>query len=150
MDVLTFDSSHIIDKVISKEALKAIQLQVNLADQALRTGIGKGSEYTGWLDLPTHIDKEELARIKASAKKIQSDSEVFVVVGIGGSYLGAKAAINALSHSFYNYMAAQNNDMPEIYFAGTNLSSKYYHDLLDVIGERDFSINVNSKSGTTT
>lgn len=109
-----------------------------------------GNDFLGWLDLPVDYDKEEFSRIKEAAKKIQEDSEVLVVIGIGGSYLGARAAIEFLKHSFYNNIPKEMRKAPEIYFAGNSISATYLKHLLDVIGERDFSVNVISKSGTTT
>lgn len=150
MALINYDPSHIINQYISEEELTNIQSQVSLADKELREGTGAGNEFLGWLDLPVNYDKEELKRVKEAAKKIQSHSDILVVIGIGGSYLGAKAALNILNHSFYNQMARENAEATEIYFAGTNFSSKYYTDLLEVIGDRDFSLNVISKSGTTT
>jgi glucose-6-phosphate isomerase len=100
--------------------------------------------------LPETYDKDEFARIKKAAEKIKNDSEVLVVIGIGGSYLGAKAAIEFLSHSFYNNLPKDKRKTPEIYFAGTNMSGVYLQHLIDVVGDRDFSVNVISKSGTTT
>mgnify|MGYP001264472728 CR=1 FL=1 len=111
---------------------------------------GAGSDFLGWVDLPINYDKDEFARIKKAAKKIQKDSEVLLVIGIGGSYLGARAAIEFLRHSFYNCVSGDIRKTPEIYFAGNNISSTYMKHLMDVIGDRDFSINVISKSGTTT
>ena len=105
------------------------------------------SEYLGWLNLPTNYNKEEFERIKKVAEKIKSNSEVFLCIGIGGSYLGARAVIEALTHTFYNY---KKNDTPQILYAGNNLSPEYINDLIDVIGDKDISINVISKSGTTT
>lgn len=125
-----------------------LQLAVSSADKALREKTGAGSDFTGWVDLPTNYDKEEFARIKKAAKKIQETSQVLVVIGIGGSYLGAKAAIDFLNHSFYNIDS--NRKTPQVFFAGNNISSTYLHDLIDIIGDRDFSVNVVSKSGTTT
>ena len=107
-------------------------------------------EYVGWLELPTNYDKEEFARIKKAAKKIQSDSEVLVVIGIGGSYLGARAVIDALSHTFYNSMPKGKRKTPQIVYAGNNLSPVYMNDLLEFVSDKDISINVISKSGTTT
>jgi len=104
-------------------------------------------EFLGWLDLPTNYDKEEFARIKKAAKKIQKDSEVLVVIGIGGSYLGARAVIEGLTHSFYNL---EKRNTPRVLFAGNNMSPRYILDLIDLIGDKDFSVNVISKSGTTT
>ena len=111
---------------------------------------GAGSDFLGWIDLPVDYDKEEFARIEKAAAKIQADSEVLVVIGIGGSYLGARAAVEFLRHSFYNTVSKEVRKTPEIYFAGNSISTRYLQDLLDVIGERDFSVNVISKSGTTT
>ncbi len=111
---------------------------------------GAGNDFLGWLDLPVAYDKEEFDRILKAAKKIQSDSDVLVVIGIGGSYLGARAAIEFLSHNFYNCVLKEIRKAPEIYFAGNCISSTYLSNLLDVIGDRDFSVNIISKSGTTT
>ena len=104
-------------------------------------------EFLGWLELPTNYDKKEFERIKKSAEKIKSDSEVLVVIGIGGSYLGARAVIEALTHTFYNL---EKRETPQILYAGNNMSPRYILDLIDLIGARDFSVNVISKSGTTT
>lgn len=111
---------------------------------------GPGSEYLGWADWPNNYDKEEFARIQAAAEKIRSDSEVFLVVGIGGSYLGARAAIEMLKHSFYNELPRKKRQGPKIYYVGHNLSSTYINHLLELIAGQDISINVISKSGTTT
>jgi glucose-6-phosphate isomerase len=127
--------------------LSEIQPLVNAAADQLRNRTGAGAEFTDWVNLPSDYDKDEFARIQAAAKQIQSDSEVLVVIGIGGSYLGSKAAIDFLSPSFYNEM---DRDVPKIYFAGNSISSAYLNDLVKVIGDKDFSVNVISKSGTTT
>jgi glucose-6-phosphate isomerase len=111
---------------------------------------GAGNDFLGWIDLPVDYDKDEFARIKKAAAKIQSDSEVLLVIGIGGSYLGARAAIEFLRHSFYNVVDKSIRKTPEIYFVGNSISSTYIKHLIDVIGDRDFSINMISKSGTTT
>ena len=111
---------------------------------------GAGNDFLGWIDLPVNYDKEEFARIKKAAEKIQGDSEVLLVIGIGGSYLGARAAIEFLRHSFYNTVDRSVRKTPEIYFVGNSISSTYIRHLMDVIGDRDFSINMISKSGTTT
>jgi len=123
---------------------------VKLAHDQLHDKTGAGSDYLGWIDLPVNYDKEEFARIKEAAKRIQSDSEVLVVIGIGGSYLGARAAIEMLSHSFYNVLPKEKRGTPQIFFAGNNISSTYTKHLIELIGDRDFSVNVISKSGTTT
>ena len=111
---------------------------------------GAGNDFLGWIDLPEDYDKEEFARIKKAAEKIQKDSEVLLVIGIGGSYLGARAAIEFLRHSFYNMVDKSIRKTPEIYFVGNSISSTYIKHLMDVIGDRDFSVNMISKSGTTT
>ncbi len=111
---------------------------------------GAGNDFLGWIDLPVDYDKDEFARIKKAAEKIKGDSEVLVVIGIGGSYLGARAAIEFLRHSFYNMVSKEIRKTPEIYFAGNSISTTYLKHLIDVIGDRDFSVNIISKSGTTT
>lgn len=108
-----------------------------------------GSAYTDWLHLPTEYDKDEVARIQAAAKKIQSDSKVLVVIGIGGSYLGARAAIDFLNEYFNNYLLDEQRDFPQVLFVGKSIAPAYLNSLIKVIGDRDFSVNVISKSGTT-
>lgn len=130
-----------------------IQMMESIAEHAkeqLLARIGAGNDFLGWIDLPVNYDKEEFARIQKAAKKIQEDSEVLLVIGIGGSYLGARAAIEFLRHSFYNSASKEVRKTPEIYYVGNNISSVYMKHLLEVIGDRDFSINMISKSGTTT
>ena len=131
-------------------SVAAIKDRVTAARNTLVERTGAGNDFLGWIDLPIDYDKEEFDRIKKAAAKIQSDSDVLLVIGIGGSYLGARAAIEALRHSFYNMVDKSIRKTPEIYYCGNNLSSTYICDLVDVIGDRDFSINVISKSGTTT
>jgi glucose-6-phosphate isomerase len=116
----------------------------------LHNKTGAGNDYVGWVDLPLNYDKEEFKRIKTAAEKIKSDSDVLIVIGIGGSYLGAKAAIDLLSHSFYNLLPKSKRKTPEIYFVGNSISSTYIQDLLEVIEGKELSVNVISKSGTTT
>ena len=120
------------------------------AKELLVSKTGAGNDFLGWIDLPVDYDKEEFDRIKKAAARIQSDSEVLLVIGIGGSYLGARAAIEFLRHSFYNTVSKEIRKTPEIYFVGNSISSTYIKHLMDVIGDRDFSINMISKSGTTT
>ena len=146
---ISFDSSN-LTKFVNPNELGEMQALVTAVDKELREGTGAGNDFRGFLNLPVDYDKEEFARIKEAAKKIQSDSDVLVVIGIGGSYLGARAAIEFLHHSFYNYLPAEKRNAPQIFFAGNSISSSYVHDLLDLIGDRDFSVNVISKSGTTT
>ncbi len=136
-----FVKEHEIDSMKSiAESAKELLLSKN----------GQGSDFLGWIDLPVDYDKEEFARIKKSAEKIRKDSEVLVVIGIGGSYLGARAAIEFLGHNFFNSVSKEVRKSPEIYFVGNSISSTYLSGLIDVIGDRDFSVNVISKSGTTT
>lgn len=137
-------------KFFNKSELKQIKPFVELANEVLTSKSGAGNDFLGWVDLPENYDKEEFARIKKAAEKIKNDSDVLVVIGIGGSYLGAKAAIEFLSHSFYNNLPKDKRKTPEIYFAGTNMSGVYLQHLIEVVGDRDFSVNVISKSGTTT
>ncbi|MBQ6807150.1 MAG: glucose-6-phosphate isomerase [Lachnospiraceae bacterium] len=129
------------------ESMKKLALD---AKELLVSKTGAGNDFLGWINLPVDYDKEEFARIKKAAEKIQSDSEVLLVIGIGGSYLGARAAIEFLRHSFYNVVDKSIRKTPEIYFVGNSISSTYIKHLIDVIGDRDFSINMISKSGTTT
>ena len=136
--------------MVSDDNLKAMSKRVLDAKEVLVNRTGAGNDFLGWLDLPINYDKEEFARIKKAAKKIQSNSEILIVIGIGGSYLGARAAIEALRHSFYNVIDKDMRKTPQIFFAGNNISSTYLEHLLEVVGDRDFSINVISKSGTTT
>lgn len=134
----------------NENELKQIKPYVELANEVLTSKSGAGNDFLGWVDLPENYDKDEFARIKKAAEKIKNDSEVLVVIGIGGSYLGAKAAIEFLSHSFYNNLPKDKRKTPQIYFAGTNMSGVYLQHLIEVVGDRDFSVNVISKSGTTT
>lgn len=124
-----------------------MQAMVNAANEELRDGTGAGSDFRGWLNLPVDYDKEEFDRIKKAAKKIQSDSDVLICIGIGGSYLGAQAAIEFLNSNFYG---KEDNGMPTVVFCGNSLSGSYLYDLIEWVGDKDFSINVISKSGTTT
>jgi len=124
-----------------------MQAMVPAADQKLREGTGAGSDFRGWIDLPINYDKDEFDRIKKAAKKIQNDSEVLVGIGIGGSYLGAQASIEFLNSSFYG---REKEKYPTVVFCGNSLSGSYLYDLLEWLGDKDFSINIISKSGTTT
>ncbi|NBH82774.1 glucose-6-phosphate isomerase [bacterium C-53] len=146
---VTFDYSK-VSPFISEDEVKNIERQAMDAKELLLSKTGAGNDFLGWIDLPVNYDKDEFARIKEAAKKIQSDSEVLLVIGIGGSYLGARAAIEFLRHSFYNIIPKDQRKTPEIYFVGNSISSTYIKDLMDVVGDRDFSINMISKSGTTT
>ncbi|MGI5881562.1 MAG: glucose-6-phosphate isomerase [Dethiobacteria bacterium] len=110
---------------------------------------GPGHEYAGWVDLPLNYDRRELINIIEAGEDIKDLAEVFIVIGVGGSYLGARSALELLQHSFYNHLPAERRQGPEIYFAGFNMSPSYLRHLLELIGERDFAINIISKSGTT-
>ena len=149
MAKVTFDYSK-AKSFVKEEEVKNIESQVLAAKELLVSGTGAGNDFLGWVNLPVDYDKEEFARIQKAAAKIQSDSDVLLVLGIGGSYLGARAAINFLRHNFYNTVSKEIRKTPEIYFAGNSISGTYLANLVDVIGDRDFSINVISKSGTTT
>lgn len=149
MSKVRFDYSKAIG-FFTEDDVKAIYPEVEAAKKTLVEKTGEGNDFLGWIDLPVDYDKEEFDRIKKAAAKIQSDSEVLVVIGIGGSYLGARAAIDFLRHDFYNNAPKSVRKTPEIYYAGNNISASYISGLLDVIGDRDFSVNIISKSGTTT
>ncbi|SDZ49057.1 glucose-6-phosphate isomerase [Evansella caseinilytica] len=123
---------------------------VKAAHDEIHNGTGAGSDFLGWVDLPVNYDKEEFSRIQKAAEKIKSDSDVLLVIGIGGSYLGARAAIESLQHSFYNILDKAERKNPQIFFVGNNISSTYVKHLLQVIEGKDVSVNVISKSGTTT
>ena len=128
--------------------LDKMAVLMNAANEVLLSRTGAGSDFLGWLDLPVNYDKEEFARIQKAAKKIQGDSDVLVVIGIGGSYLGARAAIEFCKGQMYN--GIREAGIPEVYFVGNNISSSYLNDVVKIIGARDFSVNIISKSGTTT
>lgn len=149
MSKVTFDYSKAAPFIGAHE-VDFMKKQVLDARELLVSKTGAGNDFLGWIDLPVDYDKEEFDRIKKAAAKIQSDSEVLLVIGIGGSYLGARAAIEFLRHSFYNSVSKEVRKTPEIYFVGNSISSTYIRHLIDVIGDRDFSINMISKSGTTT
>ncbi len=146
---VTFDYSKAAPFVADHEVENMKKL-VTDAKELLVSKKGPGNDFLGWIDQPIAYDKEEFARIKAAAEKIKNDSEVLLVIGIGGSYLGARAAIEFLRHGFYNMISKDQRKTPEIYFVGNSISSTYLKNLIDVIGDRDFSINMISKSGTTT
>lgn len=142
---LNLENSTLSEKDVMKYAD-----QVALIHEELHQKADYKSEFLGWLELPTKYDKIEVEQIKKAAKKIRSNSEVLVVIGIGGSYLGARAVIEGLTHTFYNYLPQEQRKSPQILYVGNNLNPNYINDLIDLIGNRDLSINVISKSGTTT
>lgn len=143
---MKLDAQH-LTTFIKENEYAAIAPQVSLAHDLLHNGTGAGSDYIGWVNLPTDYDKDEFSRIKASAEKIKSDTDVFIVIGIGGSYLGARAAIEFLKSQNYN---AIKKDTPDIYFTGNSISSAALAELLEICEGKNVSINMISKSGTTT
>lgn len=145
--MLSLDCSK-VQKFVSAEEMDNMEKITSLAADILESGSGAGNDFLGWVDLPVNYDKEEFARIKKAADKIRSDSQVLVVVGIGGSYLGAKAATSMLRNSFADFGATGGN--PTIIYAGNSISSTYLADLTEFLKDKDFSINIISKSGTTT
>jgi len=136
-----------LKQFVSDEEINSIKPQTELAVKTLREKTGAGNDFLGWVDLPENYDKEEFGRIKAAARKIRKNSKIFIAIGIGGSYLGARAVIELLKSPLYNDIP---KDTPSIYYAGNNISPSQMNDLLAIIGDNDFSINVISKSGTTT
>ena len=138
---------NIANAEISMEEILANKEKVEIIDSILRKDPNSENNFLGWMELPTNYDKVEFERIKEAAKRVRENSEVFVCIGIGGSYLGARAVIDSLTNTFYNY---SKRETPQILYAGNNLSPNYLTDMLELIGDRDFSINVISKSGTTT
>lgn len=146
---LVFDYSK-ANSFISENEVAFMSKIVGDAKKELVDKTGAGNDFLGWIDLPVNYDKEEFARIIKSAEKIKSDSDVLLVIGIGGSYLGARAAIEFLRHNFYNMVSKEVRKTPEIYYVGNNISSTYLKHLIDVLEGKDFSVNMISKSGTTT
>ena len=146
---VVFDYSRAAE-FISAEEMENFKTTVMSAKDTLVNKSGAGNDFLGWIDLPVDYDRDEFARIKKAAAKIQGDSDVLLVIGIGGSYLGARAAIEFLTNSFYNVLPKEVRKTPEIYFVGNSISSKYIADLKQVLEGKDFSINIISKSGTTT
>ena len=142
---VNFDNVDVTEKNIMKYAEEVEKIHDELHKKA-----NDSKEFLGWMELPTNYDKKEFEKIKKSAKKIQDNSDVLVVIGIGGSYLGARAVIEALTHTFYAYLPKEQRKTPQILYVGNNLNPNYINDIIDLIGNRDFSINVISKSGTTT
>ena len=135
---------------LKEEELKCMQPMVEAADKLLNDKTGAGNDFLGWVDLPVNYDKKEFQRIKDAAKRIRENSDVLIVIGIGGSYLGARAVIEALTHRFYNELDKSQRKGPQIFFAGNSISSTYLSELLEVVKGKRVSIDVVSKSGTTT
>lgn len=132
---------------VREHELECYASAVKSAHETLMSGTGAGNDFLGWIDLPVNYDKDEFERIKKATAKIKADSKVLIVIGIGGSYLGARAAIEALKSTLYNSLA---KDTPEIYFVGNSLSPTYLNEVISLVKDRDFSVNIISKSGTTT
>lgn len=149
MKKLTLDLSKTVP-FLKEHELDYLEEAVKCAHNKLHNKNGAGSDFLGWIDLPVNYDKEEFERIKKAAEKIKSDSDVLVVIGIGGSYLGARAAIELLSHSFHNSLSCEKRTAPKIFYVGNSISSTYLADLLEAVEGKDISVNVISKSGTTT
>lgn len=149
MNCLKFDYKKALP-FIGQNEIDNMAEYVKAAHSMLHDKTGAGNDFLGWVNLPEEYDKEEFARIKKAAEKIRSNSDVLIVIGIGGSYLGARAAIEMLQHSFYNALSKEQRKTPQIFFAGNNISSTYMCDLLEAIEGKDISVNVISKSGTTT
>ena len=139
-----------VEGFITEEEIKSMEDKVRTAHDTLTNGTGEGNDFLGWLNLPYDYDKEEFFRIKKAAEKIKNDSDVLIVIGIGGSYLGAKAAIDMLSDNFYNLLSKEDRKTPQILFAGNSISGSYLAQLVNYVKNKDFSVNVISKSGTTT
>lgn len=149
MDTLYFCYKN-AQKFIGDHEVESIKPAVLDAAKRLKEKTGDGKDFLGWIDLPVNYDKEEFARIKKAAEKIRNDSDILFVIGIGGSYLGARAAIDFVKHSFYNDLPKEKRKAPQIYYVGNSMSAAYIEELIDLIGDKDFSVNVISKSGTTT
>ncbi|MBE7037974.1 MAG: glucose-6-phosphate isomerase [Ruminococcaceae bacterium] len=147
--MIKLDYSKVKD-FISEEEIANMKSTVLNAQKTLNDKTGAGSDFLGWTTLPSDYDKEEFERIKKAAEKIRNNSDVLIVIGIGGSYLGAKAAIDMLTNSFYNLMDKDERKAPQILFAGNSISSNYLYDLINLVKDKDISVNVISKSGTTT
>ena len=149
MDTLYFCYKN-AQKFIGDHEVESIKPAVLDAAKRLKEKTGDGKDFLGWIDLPVNYDKEEFARIKKAAEKIRNDSDILFVIGIGGSYLGARAAIDFVKHSFYNDLPKEKRKAPQIYYVGNSMSAAYIEELIDLIGDKDFSVDGRSKSGTTT
>lgn len=142
---VNFKNARIFEKNVMKYTDKVSQIHQELHEKS-----NDKKEFVGWLELPSNYDKKEFDKIKKAAQKIQSDSEILLVIGIGGSYLGARAVIESLKNTFYNMLDSEQRKSPQILYVGNNLNPNYINDIIELIGNKDFSINVISKSGTTT
>ncbi|MBO4635986.1 MAG: glucose-6-phosphate isomerase, partial [Clostridiales bacterium] len=148
--MISLDYSNVLPFIGGEEAVERIEPQVKAAHDMLTKKNGPGNDFLGWLDLPSNYDKEEFSRIRKAAAKIRRDSDVLIVIGIGGSYLGARAAIELLNHSFANAAKKTVRKAPQIFFCGNSISATYLADLMDIIDGQRVSLNIISKSGTTT
>jgi len=149
MAKITFDYKKALG-FVSENEISYMGNQIESAHRMIHEKSGPGNDFLGWVELPNNYDRDEFSRIIKAAERIRENSDVLLVIGIGGSYLGARAAIESLSHSFYNMLPKEKRNEPEIYFAGNNISPTYLADLLDLIEGKEVSVNVISKSGTTT
>lgn len=149
MTYITIKDEH-VSPFIHKTNQQQLQDKINVAHELLHEKKGAGNEYLGWLDLPLKYDKAEFQRIKASAKRIQENSDILLVIGIGGSYLGSRAAIELLTHTFRHELPKNERSVPKVIFVGHHMSTTYIRDLFDILEGHDVSVNVISKSGTTT
>ena len=149
MGSIKFDYSGALS-FVNQHEIDYMAEYIKSAHDMLHNGTGAGNDFLGWIDLPVNYDKEEFDRIKKAAEKIRNDSDVLIVIGIGGSYLGARAAVEMLQHSFYNALDKDKRKGPAVFFAGNSISSTYMAELLEAIDGKDLSVNVISKSGTTT
>ena len=140
--MVTLDYSNVLPFIGGQEAVDRMEPQIKVAHDMLHKKNGPGNDFLGWLDLPTNYDKEEFSRIKAAAQKIKRDSQVFIVIGIGGSYLGARAAIELIKSPLYNSLK---KDTPEVYFVGNSISPTYLNEVISLVEGRDFSVNIISK-----
>lgn len=136
-----------LEGFVNADEMAGIKSQVEAAAEALHSKSGLGNDFLGWVELPTNYDKDEFARIKAAAEKIKSNSDILIVIGIGGSYLGARAAIELLKSTLYNN---KKKDTPDIYYVGNSINPNYLNEVIELCEGKDFSVNVISKSGTTT
>ena len=148
--MITLDYSNVLPFIGGQEAVDRMEPQVKTAHDMLHKKNGPGNDFLGWLDLPNAYDKEEFSRIRKAAAKIRRDSDVLVVIGIGGSYLGARAVIELLNHSFANLLGKKARKAPQILFCGNSISATYFAEMMDVLEGKNVSLNVISKSGTTT
>lgn len=149
MTHITFKYDH-AKTFFPNNTLNSLQDEINHAHDALHNKTGAGNEYLGWLDLPANYDKNEFEEIKLAAENIKKTSDVLVVIGIGGSYLGSRAAIEMLTHSFQNQLTNEKRRAPQVLYVGHHMSATYINDLFDVLAGKDISVNIISKSGTTT